>query len=128
MTRKTPIIDLDTLTGSQTEFQEIRFDSGRSVTAESAGNEDILEIREADGRMTVKIRLTEDGPVLSVEGARLELKSTESISMQARQVKIAGDEETIVKSDGSLRMSSSDDMEIDSKEDLRLNGKMIHIN
>ncbi len=128
MTRKTPIIDLDTLTGSQTEFQEIQFDSGRSVTAESAGNEDILEIREADGRMTVKIRLTEDGPVLSVEGARLELKSTESISMQARQVKIAGDEETIVKSDGSLRMSSSDNMEIDSKEDLRLNGKMIHIN
>ncbi len=44
------------------------------------------------------------------------------------QVEITGEKEAIVQSGGSLRLSSSKEMKIDSEEDLRLNGKMIHIN
>ncbi len=128
MTEKASIINLENLATKHTEFPEIRLDSGRSVVAKSAREEDILEIREADGRMTVKIRLTDDGPVFSVEGARLQLKSPDSIALRARHVEIMGEEETIVRSDGSLRISSSEEMNVDSEGDLRFHGKMIHIN
>lgn len=128
MAKKNQIINLGALAKDDKDFHEIRLDSGRRVIAKSFGKEDILEIREMDGGMTLRVRLTDDGPIFSVEGARLELKSPETISLRAKQVEIEGEEKTSVRSNGSLQMASSEEMSINSEEDLRLKGKMIHIN
>lgn len=130
MLEKSMIIDSKTslCARRKKKLQEITLESGRRITAISDKNQDTLEIRESDGQMIVKMHLTDQGPVLLVEGARLELKSSESIALKAKKVEIDALESTNIKSRGSLQMTSSEKMEIKSDDDLRLTGKIIHIN
>jgi len=130
MSEKSMIIDLESslYARRKKELKEITLKSGRLISAKSDKDQDILEIRESDGQMIIKMNLTDKGPVMIVEGARLELKSSESISLQAKNVEIDATEGAVIKSRGSLQMTSSEEMEIKSDDDLRLTGKIIHIN
>ncbi|QTA81193.1 Uncharacterized protein dnl_35240 [Desulfonema limicola] len=130
MLKKTMIIDLETsfCARRKKDIQEITLRSGRMISAKSDNNQDILEIREPGGQMIVKMRLTDTGPVMVIEGTRLELKSAESIALQSKKIEIDALEEAVIKSRGKLEINSSKEMKVKSDDDLRLTGKIIHIN
>ncbi len=126
MSQKAPIIDLKPFLSKNQ--QSILSDSGRTIALYPDGEEEYLEVIEPSGQLSLKVRLTEDGPVMVLEGARLELKSAKSINLTAKQIAITAEEEASVESKGSLKIGSSEDMEIHSEEDVRVTGKIIHLN
>jgi len=58
----------------------------------SSEKEELIEITAPEGEIIMKVRMTDDGPVISVSGAHLELKSTETIALEAKKIKIKAEE------------------------------------
>src|SRR5690349_11411879 len=52
--------------------------------------EQIVEIKNPSGMLELRIKLTEEGPVLQMESVRMELKATESLEINAKRVDIIG--------------------------------------
>ena len=127
MSKKADVITLERLEGKKTAAKELQLDPGRYILIRSGEKEDLLEIIDG-GEVVVTVRLSDDGPVVTVQGANLELKSTETIALEAKQVTIKAEEETSIESKGSLKIASSEKMDIHSDEDIRVVGKIIHLN
>lgn len=127
MSEKAEIIKLKP---SDVEHSKMRMqlESGRQVMVHSSEKDELIEIAESDGKIIMKVRMTDDGPVISVSGAHLELKSTETIAIEAKKIKIKAEEEFVVESKGSLEIESSKKIGIQSGDDIRVVGKMIHLN
>jgi len=128
MSKKAEVINLERSEAEQSTKKSLQLDSGRQVLVHSDEKEEILEIVERGGEMIMAVRLTDEGPIVSVQGARLELKATETIALEAKKVKIKAHEEAVVESQGSLEIGSSKKMDIKSEDDIRVVGKMIHLN
>lgn len=106
----------------------IQLDSGHQVKIKPLEKEERLEIVAPEGQIILNIRLTEQGPVVSLTGAHLELKSTESISMASKKITLMAEEKMIVNSGGPLEINASQEMDIHSDDDIHVVGKMIHLN
>lgn len=102
--------------------------SGRRISATACGTEDLLEVFAPDGRMVLKVRLTESGPVMVLEGCRLELTAAESIALQAPQIDIKAGKNTAITSGGTVQIDATEAMDIHSDEDVRVVGKFIRLN
>jgi hypothetical protein len=127
MSKKADVINLERLEGKKAEAKELQLDSGRYILIRSGEKEELLEIIDG-GEVVVTVRLSDEGPVVTVHGANLELKSTETITLEAKEVTIKAEEQTSIESKGSLKIDSSEKMDIHSDEDIRVVGKIIHLN
>jgi uncharacterized protein (DUF2345 family) len=128
MSKKAEVINLEPSEAKQSKQRDLQLDSGRQILVHSDEKGELLEIVERGGEVVMAVRLTEEGPIVSVQGARLELKSTESIALEAKKVTIKAEKEAVVKSEGSLDIGSSKKMGIKSGDDIRVVGKMIYLN
>ena len=108
--------------------QKIVLNSGRQIVAKLKGDEELLEIREADDRIVLEVRLTQSGPVIAVKGARLELSAMEEISLDARKINIHSEDQTRISSQGGLEIDTQENIDIKSREDIKLESKVIHLN
>ena len=77
--------------------------------------------------LEVRIRLTEQGPVLQMESARLQLKATEAVEIESARVEIKGTER-VELSGGSVKVHGDEDVEVEASGDVRVTGKMIFLN
>jgi hypothetical protein len=77
-------------------------------------------IRSSSGQLELRIKLTEDGPVLQMESAKLQLKATESIEIASKRVEITASE--------TLQLKSDNEIKADAEGEVRVNGKMIYLN
>ncbi|MGE3808290.1 MAG: hypothetical protein AB7K24_26820 [Gemmataceae bacterium] len=102
------------------ETTERQLPSGRSVVVKLNDGQEELEIRSPDGAVEVQIVLTENGPVVRLQGARLELASTETVAVDCKRFEVHTSEATKLTSDGELRVKTSDD--------IHMNGKFIRLN
>jgi uncharacterized protein (DUF2345 family) len=98
---------------------------GRTLTVE---NDDTVEIRSAGGMLEVRIQLTDAGPVLQMESARLSLKATESVEIASKRIDIVATETVRVASGGNIEVTSEEETKIDAEGDVRVEGKMIWLN
>lgn len=106
----------------------VALDSGRNILIHADGEKDLLEVTEADGGVALTISLTDNGPVVSLKGAHLDLEACERLRLKAKTVEIEAEESAAVQSRGGLEVGASDEMNIRSEADVRINGKMIHLN
>ena len=127
MSKKADVINLERLKGKKAAAKKLQLDSGRYILICSKEKEELLEIVDG-GEVVVTVRLTDEGPVLTVQGAHLELKSTETVTLEAKEIKIKAEEKTSIESMGSLKIDSSKKMDIHSDDDIRVVGKIIHLN
>jgi len=127
MSEKAEIIKLKP---SDVEHSKMRMqlESGRQVMVHSSEKDELIEIAESDGEIIMKVRMTDDGPVISVSGAHLELKSTDTIALEAKKIKIKAKDKVVVESKGGLEIDSSKKISIKSGDDIRVAGKMIYLN
>lgn len=93
--------------------------SGRRLTVQLEGADEALEIRSPSGALELRLKLTPEGPVLSLSGAKLELAATE-LALDADRIRL--------RSRGELDIVSGEEMRLRSAHDMRLNGEMIYIN
>jgi hypothetical protein len=128
MSKKAEVINLERSEEETSTKKSLQLDSGRQVLVQSDGKGELLEILERGGEVVMTVRLTDEGPIVSVQGARLELKSTESIALEAKKIRIKAQEEATIESEGTLKIESSKNMDVNSEDDIRVVGKMIHLN
>jgi hypothetical protein len=128
MSKKAEVINLEPSEAEQSNQKSLQLDSGRHVRVHSDEKGELLEILEGGGEAVVTVRLTDEGPVVTVQGAHLELKSTETLALEAKEIKIKAQENASIESKGSLKIDSSDKMDIHSHDDIRVVGKIIHLN
>ena len=128
MSEKAKIINLKPLDVEHVEKIRMQLDSGRQILVHSSEKEELIEIAAPEGEIIMKVRMTDDGPVISVSGAHLELKSTETIALEAKKIKIKAKEKVVVESNGGLEIDSSKKMAIHSNDDICVAGKIIHLN
>ena len=108
--------------------QKLRLVSGRELKISSHDDGDLLEIYEPEGNLVIKVQLTESGPVMMVEGCKLQLTGTESIALRAPTIEISAEEKTRLRSKGELEIDAVKEMGIHSDDDIRVVGKIIHLN
>ena len=94
---------------TETETKEVYLADGRKLIV-SDGH--LVEIRNESGMVEIRIQLTEQGPVLQVEAARMQLKASESVQIESKKIELKSEEGT----------------EIESEGDVRVRGKMIYLN
>jgi phage gp45-like len=85
---------------------------GRTVTVEPAGQDETLEVRSASGVVELRVKLTDDGVVLQLEGARISLKATESVDVECR----------------TFTVNAGADVHVAAQGDVHVDGKIIHLN
>jgi hypothetical protein len=107
-------------TEETSDRREIYLREGRTLTVEHAGRDELVEIRSSSGLVELRIRLTEEGPVLQMESARLQLKATEAIELESKRVEIRATE--------TVQLSSDNEIKVDAEGEVRVNGKMIFLN
>ena len=108
--------------------RKLRLISGRELKISSREDEDLVEIYEPGGQLVIKVQLTENGPVMMVEGCRLELNGSESIALRAPTIEISAEEKARLSSRGELEIDAVEEMGIHSDADIRGVGKIIHLN
>ena len=75
--------------------ETLRF--GRTIGVEESQDGDVLEIRDASGTLELRLRLTEDGVVLQLEGARISLKAEQSIDLESKRINLTADGELRIR-------------------------------
>jgi len=85
---------------------------GRTLTVEPAGNDEVVEIHDASGVLELRVKLTDDGVVLQLEGARISLRATESVEVECR----------------TFTVNADADLRLQAQGDVRVEGKVIHLN
>ena len=128
MSKKAEVLNLERSVVDQQKKRQMQLDSGWQVLVHSDEKEELLEIVEPEGVVVMKVRLTDAGPVITVRGAHLELKSIETLTLEAKKVEIKAQEEAVVESKGSLQIASSEKLDVRSEDDVRVVGKMIYLN
>jgi hypothetical protein len=115
-------------TAEPSDQREVYLRDGRKlvVSEQSAGS--LVEIRSESGLVEVRIQLTEEGPVLQMESARLQLKADEAIEISSKRVAIAATEELALTA-GAVDIEAETGVDVEAKEgDVKVVGKMIYLN
>ncbi|HVV83108.1 MAG TPA: hypothetical protein VHE35_08505 [Kofleriaceae bacterium] len=110
------------------ETREVYLREGRTLTVSSEGAEELVEIRAASGQVEVRIRLTEQGPVLQLEAVRMKLKAAEAVEVETKQFSVKAEQSVALASDGELTVTSTGETRIEAEGDVRVVGKTIHLN
>jgi hypothetical protein len=112
--------DLEELTEETSDRREIYLREGRTLSIEQSGTDDLVEIRSSSGQVELRIKLTEEGPVLQMESARLQLKASEAVEIESKRVEIRATE--------TVQIASKDEIKVEAEGEVRVNGKMIWLN
>ncbi len=90
------------VTEEVSDEREVYLRDGRKLIVGEQGGEQLVEIRNGAGMVEVRIRLTEEGPVLQMEAARLSLKASEAVEIESRRVDIRATETVDVNAQGDV--------------------------
>ena len=100
--------------------REIYLRDGKTLSVETTGSDELVEIRSSSGMVELRIKLTEEGPVLQMESVRLHLKASEAVEIESKRVEIKATE--------TLQLASENEIKVDAEGEVRVNGKMIYLN
>ena len=92
--------------------REVYLRDGRKLVIGEHGGDQLVEIRNGAGMLEVRIRLTDDGPVLQMESAKLSLKASEAVEIESQRVAI----------------KASETIDVTANGDVVVIGKTIHLN
>ena len=115
-----PASDQSPGSSERAELPMVVLPSGTTLTVRVGPDGEEILLRSARGKMELRLRLTDDGPVLSLHGVRLEIEATESVAVNCRDFEVnardnvrltAGD--LTVQSDAEIHMRSGGQTFID---------------
>lgn len=104
---------------------------GRSLALVPQGGDsaaeaiETVEIRAESGMLELRIRITDAGPVLEMQGVRLALTAAESIEMKSPRVLIEAEDSLTLASRGEAQLLAHDRLQVRTTEYLGLDGKLV---
>ena len=119
---------LQTESGAEevSDTREVYLRDGRKLVVSEHAGDQLVEIRNESGMLEIRILLTEQGPVLQMEGARLSLKGSEAVEIESPHVAIKADQLELAA--GRLRIDAEHDIKVEAKEEVVVVGLPIHLN
>jgi hypothetical protein len=126
MSAKQKLGTVETEEEDGSERREVFLRDGRKVVI-TEGSEQLVEIRSESGMLEVRIRLTDQGPVLQMETVRMQLKATEAVEIESPRVEIKGSEQVTLEG-GAVTVKAEQDVKVDAEGEVRVVGKTIHLN
>ena len=100
--------------------------SGHQVVIDLDGNE--IEVEDPGGAVAVRILMNAEGPVVELEGAKLQLKSTKAVNVDCEEFNVNADKNVYMNAGGHLTLESSEELHINCEVDIRLRAKVIWLN
>lgn len=119
MTHSLSVTSAET-TDATTTSQAMPLSQGRTLAVTPSSLGDVVEIRSAEGELEVRITLTAQGPVLTMNAVRLALRATEQLELTAPTIALHASEAVNVTSNGQATVRATDDVAI--------NGRKIYLN
>jgi phage baseplate assembly protein gpV len=92
---------------------------GRTLVLEPVGDDDLVEVRAPSGSVEIRLRITDDGPVLELESVRLSLRAARSIDVEAPEFNVDA---------GEITLTGKADVRVDAGGDVHVTGETIHLN
>lgn len=120
--------NLDEQDEERTDERSVYLKHGRTLSVASEGVDELIEIRASSGEMELRIRMTEDGPVLQLEAVKLAVKATESIDLECKTFKVEAAESVEIASKGEMKVTAEGEVNIESPKDVRVRGDKIWLN
>jgi hypothetical protein len=93
-------------------LQALHLQHGRSLSVETEGDADLVELRSTDGLLELRLKCTPEGVTLQLEGTRISLRASESVDVEC----------------GTFNVRAHDGANVQSAGDVRVRGAMIHLN
>jgi hypothetical protein len=115
-----PKEQLTVQTEEASDRRELYLRDGKTLSVETTGSDELVEIRSSSGQVELRIKLTEEGPVLQMESVRLQLKASEAVEIESKRIELKATE--------TLQLSSDNEVKVDAEGEVRVNGKMIFLN
>ena len=110
------------------ETRELYLRDGRTLSVTTDGRDELVEVRASSGQLELRIKLTEQGPVLQMESVRLELKASEAVEIEAKQFAVRTEQGIALESKGEVAVRGEADVRVDAKGEVHVNGAMIYLN
>ncbi|MEZ4404200.1 MAG: hypothetical protein R3B06_29530 [Kofleriaceae bacterium] len=110
------------------EARQLYLRDGRTLTVTGSGSEELVEIHASSGMLELRIKMTEQGPVLQMESVRLQLKATEAVDIETKRFTVKAEESAAIESGGDLTLSGEADVRVDANGEVHVKGKMIYLN
>jgi hypothetical protein len=117
-------------TGSEvgTGVQVVGLRSGATVSVHSDDRGETIVLRSAGGSVDLSIRMTEQGPVLSLKGVRLEIEATEELALKCREFSIDARDGLRLTSGGDLQVRSEAAIALRSAGSTSIDGDYVNLN
>ena len=93
--------------------------SQRTLHLATGQHDDRLEVRSPDGQIELAIRLTAEGPVLSLSANRLELRAADAVRVECSRFEVEASDGVYIR---------SQEMRVRTTGDVHLNGAFIRLN
>ena len=87
--------------------------SGRILRLPQGGRGELLEIRSPTGTVELTVRLTEDGPVLVFDAAKLDLRSIGDVQVACETFAVRAREGIEMHTQGEVRVRGDKDVHVD---------------
>lgn len=102
--------------------------SGRTVVIRADSKGEAIEVRSSAGEMELRIALTDQGPVLSLRGARLEIDAADTVAVNCRQFEVRTTEGVTLDAAGDIALRSGATTHLRSAGDTNIDGQMVKLN
>ncbi len=105
----------------------LRLASGRRAEFAREGADDLLTVSAADGRVELRVRFTEAGPVLSFEAAGLKLASVGEVAVECDRFRVEAREAVELRSGGSIESTAEGDAVTRAGGTARVEGRAVEV-
>ena len=107
----------DAETSTTTDDRELYLRDGRKLVVDESGTEPLVEVRSESGMLELRIKLTNEGPVLQMESVRMNIKATEAVSIESKRVDIKATENVAIKAEENVLVDADKDVRVRSGVD-----------
>ena len=101
---------------------------GRRLTVDSVGGEQVVEIRGASGAVELRVKITDEGPVLLVEAVRIALKAADAVDIDCTRFRVSASQSIELASQGPVQVTGGADVGVNANGEVHVKGEMIYLN
>jgi hypothetical protein len=100
--------------------------TGHQVEIDLDGQE--IRVDDPKGDVLVRIYLEASGPTVELQGAKLQLRSTESVDVNCADFKVNAEQDIHLNAGAQLTVESTQELHLNCETDVRIRGKVIWLN
>jgi hypothetical protein len=102
-----------------------RLQHGYSLAVTRRATDDVLSLQSADGRMVLRLVLTQSGPLLEVQSQALSVSTRGPLRFDCQSLEINAEKDVAIRSAlGDIKLHANDDVCLDG-ERVRLNSPRV---